>query len=159
MHYSHQIKLIAMDMDGTLLNSKQQVSPGNAAALQRAHEQGVHLAICSGRPVGDIGLFALENGLQNCTLLSLNGTYCATGIEEAPFANHCFAPSALERMVDVMERSGELFACFSSNTVVGFDSVSGRRWDGIMTPHNDPRSSVLIKGREGLAHVWQDGVN
>ena len=84
MHYSHQIKLIAMDMDGTLLNSKQQVSPGNAAALQRAHEQGVHLAICSGRPVGDIGLFALENGLQNCTLLSLNTPFSAERLLSPP---------------------------------------------------------------------------
>lgn len=39
------IRLIAMDMDGTLLNSRQELSAGNVAALRAAEEKGVKLAI------------------------------------------------------------------------------------------------------------------
>ena len=72
----NDIKLIALDMDGTLLNSRQQLTDGNVNALKAAEAMGVKLAICSGRAPGDNALFALENGLDRCAILSLNGGYC-----------------------------------------------------------------------------------
>ena len=70
------IRLIAMDMDGTLLNSRQELSAGNVAALRAAEEKGVKLAICSGRPAGDSGMFAVTHGFDQMAILSLNGGYC-----------------------------------------------------------------------------------
>ncbi|EGO62480.1 Cof-type HAD-IIB family hydrolase [Acetonema longum] len=43
------LKLIVTDMDGTLLNSNREISPGNAAALMAAQRQGVEIAIATGR--------------------------------------------------------------------------------------------------------------
>lgn len=43
------IRLLAIDIDGTLLNSKFQVTPENVAALHRAHERGVEIALVTGR--------------------------------------------------------------------------------------------------------------
>lgn len=48
------LKLIAMDMDGTLLNDRQEISRGNLKALRDARSKGVALAIASGRPFFDI---------------------------------------------------------------------------------------------------------
>ena len=47
--YDKPVSLIAMDMDGTLLDSRQRLTPGNLAALRKAQAAGIHLAICSGR--------------------------------------------------------------------------------------------------------------
>jgi Cof subfamily protein (haloacid dehalogenase superfamily) len=44
------IKLIFIDVDGTLLGSSGTVHPEVWDAAERAREHGVHLAICSGRP-------------------------------------------------------------------------------------------------------------
>ena len=41
--------LIAIDIDGTLLNSQGQVSERNRAALKAAHEEGVEIVIATGR--------------------------------------------------------------------------------------------------------------
>lgn len=41
--------LIAIDLDGTLLNAAHQVSPANRAALHRAHDAGVKVVLCTGR--------------------------------------------------------------------------------------------------------------
>ena len=60
----NSIRLIAMDMDGTLLNSRQELSAGNIAALCAAEEKGVKLAICSGRPAGDTSMFAVTHGFD-----------------------------------------------------------------------------------------------
>lgn len=42
-------KLIAIDMDGTLLNSKQKVSQKNIQAIQAAKSKGIYVVLCSGR--------------------------------------------------------------------------------------------------------------
>lgn len=44
-------KLIALDMDGTLLNEEKQISPANYEAIQQAREYGVKVVLASGRPL------------------------------------------------------------------------------------------------------------
>jgi hydroxymethylpyrimidine pyrophosphatase-like HAD family hydrolase len=43
------IRLIAIDIDGTLLDSKFQVSQANLNALRRAHEAGIEIVLGTGR--------------------------------------------------------------------------------------------------------------
>ena len=43
------VRLLALDIDGTLLNSKFKISALDAAALRRAHELGVEIILCTGR--------------------------------------------------------------------------------------------------------------
>ena len=42
------IRLIAIDIDGTLLNSKVELSPENRDALRRAHEAGIEIVLGTG---------------------------------------------------------------------------------------------------------------
>lgn len=41
--------LLAVDLDGTLLNSRHDLPPANRAALHRAHEAGMKIVLCTGR--------------------------------------------------------------------------------------------------------------
>ena len=43
------VRLLAIDIDGTLLNSQVQISPENLAALRRAHAAGVEVVLVTGR--------------------------------------------------------------------------------------------------------------
>lgn len=43
------IRLLAVDIDGTLLNPQFQISPGDLAALRRAHQQQVEVILVTGR--------------------------------------------------------------------------------------------------------------
>ena len=43
------IKLITIDLDGTLLNDKKQVSERNRAAIMAAEDMGVMVTVSSGR--------------------------------------------------------------------------------------------------------------
>jgi Cof subfamily protein (haloacid dehalogenase superfamily) len=47
-----EIRLITLDLDGTLLNSKKELSPENAAALQWAADQGIEIVPTTGRFYG-----------------------------------------------------------------------------------------------------------
>lgn len=42
-------KLLALDMDGTLLNSQKKISPSNVAAINKVIERGVNVVFASGR--------------------------------------------------------------------------------------------------------------
>lgn len=44
------IRLLALDLDGTLLNEEKHITPRTLAALERAREQGVLLVPVTGRP-------------------------------------------------------------------------------------------------------------
>ncbi|WP_337164877.1 sugar-phosphatase [Vibrio fluvialis] len=44
-------KLIALDIDGTLLNSQKQISPRTKLAIAEAREQGIKVVLASGRPI------------------------------------------------------------------------------------------------------------
>ncbi|WP_249652470.1 HAD hydrolase family protein, partial [Lysinibacillus sp. D4A1_S13] len=48
------MNLIAIDLNGTLLNSESVISPENRAALQIADEAGILVAICAGRATFDV---------------------------------------------------------------------------------------------------------
>ena len=65
-------KLIAIDLDGTLLNSQGEVSQETRIALNKAKEQGIEIILASGRPISSTESLALELGVDNY-LISGNG--------------------------------------------------------------------------------------
>ncbi len=68
----NDIKLLALDLDGTLLNSQGAVSPENIAAIRAAEELGVHVTIATGRRFRDARPVALDVQL-NAPILTHNG--------------------------------------------------------------------------------------
>ena len=65
-------KLMAIDLDGTLLNSYGEVSPETRDALNRVREKGVEVVLASGRPISSTESLAVELGVDNY-LISGNG--------------------------------------------------------------------------------------
>ena len=63
-------KLIVLDLDGTLTNSKKEITPRNRETLIRMQEQGIRLVLASGRPT--YGIVPLANEFGGF-ILSYNG--------------------------------------------------------------------------------------
>lgn len=77
-------KLIVLDIDGTLTNSKKKITPATREALIKIQEQGVYVAIASGRPTPGTRKVAEELELSRFGnfVLSFNGgrvLNCKTG--------------------------------------------------------------------------------
>ena len=66
------ISLLALDLDGTLLDSRGRISDRNRHAIENAREQGVRVALVTGRRFRDSRPLALELGLD-VPLISHNG--------------------------------------------------------------------------------------
>ena len=58
------IKLIAIDMDGTLLNEKKHIDEAEKEAIHEAIEAGIKIVLCTGRPLYGILPFYEELGLS-----------------------------------------------------------------------------------------------
>ena len=79
-----EIKVLALDLDGTLTNSQKEVTPRTRAALDAAIAKGVTLVLASGRPTAGITPLAKDLGLdkKGGCILSYNGgkiVDCRTG--------------------------------------------------------------------------------
>jgi 5-amino-6-(5-phospho-D-ribitylamino)uracil phosphatase len=73
--------LIALDMDGTLLNSEGRISEGNKEAIVRAQKEGHIVAIATGRAYNDayrqlerVGLVCPIIGLNGASITLIDGT-------------------------------------------------------------------------------------
>jgi Cof subfamily protein (haloacid dehalogenase superfamily) len=68
-------KLIALDMDGTLLNTQRQISPRTRAAITAARALGVTVVLTSGRPLEGMTPYLAELGLTGPDdyVISYNG--------------------------------------------------------------------------------------
>ena len=59
------IKLVAIDIDGTLLNSKKEITPSVFEAIQDAKAAGVKIVITTGRPIAGVSKLLNELHLMD----------------------------------------------------------------------------------------------
>lgn len=72
-------KAVFIDLDGTLLNNRAQVSPANAHCLKKLIEKGIHVVIATGRPIESIR--QLVGFIQSPSpVISLSGSMMHTSL-------------------------------------------------------------------------------
>lgn len=67
-------RLIALDMDGTLLNEDKEVSPANIEWLAKAQEAGVTVMLATGRGYQSAVPYVQTLGLENAPMVLVNGS-------------------------------------------------------------------------------------
>ena len=110
------IRLVVMDLDGTLLNSDKLISPHTQAVLEQARAQGCLTTIATGRMHGSAAYFARESGM-NAPVISCNGGH-VQGIEAAtPLFERHLAPPVVRRLLELARRRGWYLNCYIGDTV------------------------------------------
>lgn len=74
-------RLIALDLDGTLLNSQKEITPAVRQALTWAKARGVHVVLATGRIVGEAAEFARETACDDL-MVTAGGAAIATASDE-----------------------------------------------------------------------------
>ena len=106
------IRLLATDIDGTLLNPQYQISEGDLAALRRAHAAGIEIVLVTGRRHA----FALPIARQlgfDLWLISSNGAVTRSLTGET-FHRDLMPAETCRRLCGAMQE-------FRGNTVLTFD--------------------------------------
>ena len=69
------IKLVAIDIDGTLINDQRQITPQTVAAIKKVSAQGVKIVLCTGRPMTGVKAYLDQLSLNDYLELSRNLSY------------------------------------------------------------------------------------
>lgn len=95
--------LIAFDMDGTLLTSKNKVSESSREAIARAVELGKRIAVCTGRAVGEIEPYE-ENELQNVRyFVCENGALLYDSETKEILSSTVIPDEIVEKIIDIID--------------------------------------------------------
>jgi Cof subfamily protein (haloacid dehalogenase superfamily) len=112
-----RIRLLAVDIDGTLLNPAFEISADDLAALRRAHESGVEIILVTGRRHAFAVPIAQELGFYDkLWLISSNGAITRS------FAGETFHRDLLPAET-ALRLAGEM-SDFRGNMVITFDQES-----------------------------------
>ena len=91
-----RVRLLAVDLDGTLLNSQSEISSANLRALTEASEQGVQVVVVTGRRFHSALPFVRQIACP-VTIISSNGARIGTPSGEVLY--HDFLPSRMAQQV------------------------------------------------------------
>ena len=109
------IRLIAFDLDGTLLNAAKELTPRNLAALQGAAEKGIYLVPTTGRLFKGMPDFVRSFPFLRYAI-TING---AAVFDTATGQNLYKAEIPLENAIEIMSYLGQfpiIYDCYKDNT-------------------------------------------
>lgn len=98
-------KLVAMDMDGTLLNEKLEISSRTKKAIQQAKEENVQVTLATGRMYQSVLPFAQELGLA-IPLITYNGALVRDSVTGETYYHEPVPLEYAQRIVQLVERRG-----------------------------------------------------
>ena len=99
------IKLIAMDMDDTLLDAQQQVGARTREAIRRAMDAGVAVTIATGRMFQSALPFAQELGIH-LPLITYNGALIRRGVSGETLFHRPIATDLAQGLADLFQERG-----------------------------------------------------
>ena len=155
------IKCIATDMDGTLLNSVQQISQANKEAILKAQTQGVEVVVATGRSYQEAAYVLSEAGLT-CPVICVNGAEIRSKEGEVLSAT----PIGKQLARKVASRLAEKEVYFEVYTNQGAFTVDPDKAvsilvDIVMSANPEANQAEIIESagariRDGLIHKIED---
>lgn len=95
-----EYKLIALDMDGTMLNSRNEISKRNVQAIHKAIDKGVYVVLATGRMPASARYYAKTIGLDS-PIISCNGAIIFNNTQELIFEKKLQA-QAIRQIIDLV---------------------------------------------------------
>lgn len=145
------IRLIALDMDGTLLNRRQEVSEGNRKAIKEAEQKGVHVILSTGRAYATCSDYAKSLELSSY-LVTVNGSEIYNEQGEL-IEQKAFEPDIMEWLAELSKANGTYHWAVSCDKVYRDqlpEDLAASKWlkFGYDTKDDKVREHVLKQLRE-----------
>lgn len=97
---------VALDVDGTLTNNDDRVTPRTRAAVQAVAARGVPLVLATGRALDGAELVLDDLGLD-MGLILVNGALLYDGRAQEPFARRMVSPEVARETIAAIEAEGQ----------------------------------------------------
>lgn len=110
-------KLVAIDLDGTLLNGFGLVPDETKQILKKAKDQGIEIVLASGRPVNSIMTFASDLGLDNF-LIAGNGSLVYDIQEDKNIFESFFSKKEVLKIAKICEENSIFYNVYTKNEII-----------------------------------------
>ncbi len=110
------IKLIAIDIDGTLINSKHEITPFTKEVIHNVRKQGICVALCTGRPFLGAQRYVKELGLdlQEEYLITYNGALVQNTFTKEVIHHIGLSGNGLQKNSQISHGNWGTFPCTGS---------------------------------------------
>jgi hydroxymethylpyrimidine pyrophosphatase-like HAD family hydrolase len=146
-----RIRLLVLDVDGTVTNSRHEVSEGTRQAVHRIQSAGITVMLATGRRYRDTLGVADMLGLET-PLVTASGALVKQPAGHATLFRAAFAPGLLETMLGLIVAAGHEPILYTDSFAAGFDFHC-------RTLGDDPAAGSLreyLDRNRGLARVQPD---
>ena len=163
-----QIKLIASDMDDTLLNNNRQISQRNEAAIKKAIEAGIVFTLASGRMYCSMQPYAQKLGLD-VPLVSYNGALVKGALSGKVYVNHPLKLETALALLDYVKQQGHYVQVYMGDKLyVKEENEYSRRYaeisgiqpialgEDIYHITEAPNKLLLMTTSDKFEATWQD---
>jgi len=142
-------RLLALDMDGTLLNDEQIITPTTVKWLQKAVDAGIHVCLSTGRAFTSAFPYAEQLGLET-PMITVNGSEVWRAPHEI-YRRSLMDPMLVKQMYELAKEDDIWFWAYSTEKVHKQDNwdgnVTGREWlkFGYHTEDDGLRHKLLLR--------------
>ena len=112
-----EIKLIATDLDGTLVTPQEGISPGNLRALHRAAAKGIKVVLCTGRHPGMTAEVYQQLAIAH-PAITANGALTVASIPGPSIQEQLMEDSLVEKVVELALKNGAGYTLYTRNMMV-----------------------------------------
>ncbi|WP_054958209.1 Cof-type HAD-IIB family hydrolase [Paenibacillus dakarensis] len=149
---THKYKLLALDMDGTLLQDDNEISPETVKWIKEAVRQGIHVCLSTGRSFKNAYPYAQQLELST-PMITVNGSE----VWRAPYDLYRRAlldVKLVRKMHEIAEETGSWFWAYTVdrlyNREMWDENIENQEWlkFGYHNEDDDVRHHILMKLQE-----------
>lgn len=152
-------KFAAADMDGTLLNDANEITPDNIQAIRNAVSKGLIFSICTGRPMQGVERYQKQLGI-NGPVITYNGAMILDSATGKVLYRQELEPSDARLILDAGIKYDTTMCIWSDNKLYGnklndriFEYSQATRVASLLMPDTD---QLLAQGITKI--LWYDDV-
>ncbi len=149
-------KLVAIDLDGTLLNINKEISDRNKQILKRAMEKGVRVVICSGRVFTGARLYAKEID-SNDPIIACNGAIITESHAGEIIHSEYMDTEICLKINSICQKHGVYYHVYAGDTMLteklGFTSEKYLERNKLLPPEDRVNIEVVRSMEEKLRSI------
>lgn len=125
-------KLLALDIDGTLINDKRELTDKTILAVKRAIESGVHVTLCTGRPIQGVRWLVDRLGITT-PVITYNGAEIVDPMDNSILFSEQLLPEDAVKIAEfgrarnttlIVWSKGELFGSPMNERVADYKNIA-----------------------------------
>ena len=117
---SSRIRLLVLDVDGTVTDARHEIPDVTRQAVQRVRDAGVRVMLATGRRYRDALPVAVALGIDT-PLVTASGALVKAPPTHATLHRAAFGPGVLERVVGMIIAAGHEPVLYTDSYAEGFD--------------------------------------